>query len=82
MDNKLARTALVQSTFIAIRYNPYLRDFYMKLKSKKGGGKAIIATARKLLTIIYRTLKNNWVFKNFTNLKLQSDKKVYHLSPA
>ena len=82
MGNKLARTALVQSTLIAIRYNPYLRDFYMKLKLKKGGGKAIIATARKLLTIIYRTLKNNWVFEDFTNFKLQPDKKVYHLSPA
>lgn len=82
MGNKLARTALVQSALVAIRYNPYLRDFYMKLKVKKGGGKAIIATARKLLTIIYRTLKNNWVFEDFSNFKLQSNKKVYHLSPA
>jgi len=82
MGNKLARTALVQSTLIAIRYNPYLRDFYMRLKTKKGSGKAIIATARKLLTIIYRTLKNNWVFEDFSNFKLAPVKKVYHLSPA
>ena len=82
MGNKLARTALVQSTLIAIRYNPYLRDFYMRLKAKKGSGKAIIATARKLLTIIYRTLKNNWVFEDFSNFKLAPIKKVYHLSPA
>jgi len=82
MGNKLARTALVQSTLIAIRYNPYLRDFYMKLKAKKGSGKAIIATARKLLTIIYRTLKNDWIFEDFSNFKLAPAKKVYHLSPA
>lgn len=82
MGNKLARTALVQSTLIAIRYNPYLRDFYMKLKAKKGSGKAIIATARKLLTIVYRTLKNDWVFEDFSNFKLRPVKKVYHLSPA
>jgi len=82
MGNKLARTALVQSTLIAIRYNPYLRDFYMRLKVKKGSGKAIIATARKLLTIIYRTLKNNWVFEDFSNFKLTPIKKIYHLSPA
>jgi transposase len=69
MGNKIARTALVQSTLIAIRYNPYLRAFYMKLKAKKGMGKAIIATARKLLTIIYRTLKNNWIFEDFTKFK-------------
>ncbi len=70
MGNKIARTALVQSTLIAIRYNPYLRKFYLRLKAKKGSGKAIIATARKLLTIIYRTLKNNWVFEDFNQFKL------------
>lgn len=82
MGNKIARTTLVQCTLIAIRYNPYLRTFYLKLKAKKGSGKAIIATARKLLTIIYRTLKNNWIFEDFNNFKLASVKKVYHLSPA
>ena len=70
MGNKIARTALVQSTLIAIRYNHYLRNFYFKLKAKKGSGKAIIATARKLLTIIYRTLKYNWVFEDFSQFKL------------
>jgi len=68
--NKIARTALVQSTLIAIRYNHYLRRFYFKLKAKKGSGKAIIATARKLLTIVYRTLKNDWVFEDFNKFKL------------
>ena len=71
MGNKIARTALVQSTLIAIRYNHYLRNFYLKLTAKKGSGKAIIAAARKLLTIIYRTLKyNNWVFEDFSQFKL------------
>lgn len=70
MGNKIARTALVQSTLIAIRYSPYLRAFYDRLKAKKGSGKAIIATARKLLGIVYNTLKNNWVFEDFTNYKL------------
>jgi len=70
MGNKIARTALVQSTLIAIRYNHYLRNFYLKLKAKKGSGKAIIATARKLLTIIYRTLKYNWIFEDFSQFKL------------
>ena len=82
MGNKIARTALVQCALIAIRYNPYLRAFYLKLKAKKGSGKAIIATARKLLTIIYRTLKNNWVFEDFNSFKLMPAKKVYRLSPA
>jgi len=70
MGNKIARTVLVQSTLIAIRYNPYLRAFYLKLKAKTGSGKAIIATARKLLTIVYRTLKNDWIFEDFKQFKL------------
>lgn len=70
MGNKIARTALVQSTLVAIKYSPYLRSFYDKLKAKKGSGKAIIATSRKMLGIIYNTLKNNWVFEDFTRFKL------------
>ncbi|HKQ07069.1 MAG TPA: IS110 family transposase, partial [Blastocatellia bacterium] len=31
---------------------------------------AIIATARKFLGIIYRTLKNDWVFEDFPNFVL------------
>jgi len=70
--SKLGRTTLVQCTLIAIRYSPYLRDFYLRLKAKKGSGKAIIATARKLLGIIYQTLKNEWIFEDFPNFVLQS----------
>ncbi len=70
MGNKIARTALVQSTWVAIRYSPYLKAFYDKIKAKKGAGKAIIATSRKLLGIIYNTLKNHWIFEDFTQFKL------------
>jgi len=31
MGNKIARTALVQCALIAVRYNPYLRSFYLKI---------------------------------------------------
>lgn len=69
--SKLGRTTLVQCTLIAIRYSNYLRAFYEKLKAKKGSGKAIIATAKKLLGIIYLTLKNKWVFEDFPNFVLK-----------
>ena len=70
MGDKLARTALVQATLVSIRYNRYLRSFYLRLKSKKGSGKAIIATANKLLRIIYNTLKNDLVFEDFKKYQL------------
>lgn len=67
---KLGRTTLVQCTLIAIRYSRYLRTFYDRIKTRKGSGKAIIATAKKMLGIIYKTLKNDWVFEDFANFVL------------
>lgn len=69
--DKLMRTTLVQCTLIAIRYSGYLNAFYQRIKQRRGAGKAIIATARKLLAIIYDTLRNGWVFENFTEFKIK-----------
>jgi len=68
--SKLGRTTLEQCTLVAIRYSPYLRTFYERIKHKRGAGKAIIATARKLLGIIYHTLKYHWVFADSPNFVL------------
>jgi transposase len=68
--SKLGRTALVQASLIAANYSPYLKTFYENVKARRGTGKAIIALARKFLSIIYRTLKNKWVFEDFPNFVL------------
>jgi transposase len=68
--SKLGRTTLVQCALIAKRYSPYLARYYDQIKSRRGGGKAIIALARKFLGIIYRSLKNDWVFADFPNFVL------------
>lgn len=65
--SKLGRTTLVQCTLIAKRYSPYLGNYYERMKARRGSGKAIIATARKFLKIIYDTLINDWVFEDFPN---------------
>jgi len=67
---RLGRTALVQCALIAQRYSPYLKRYSEKIKMRRGTGKAIIALARKLLGIIYRTLKNKWIFEDFANFVL------------
>jgi transposase len=64
---KLGRTTLVQCALIAMRYSPYLARFYHKVARRRSTGKAIIALARKFLSVIYHTLKNNWVFEDFPN---------------
>jgi transposase len=71
--SKLGRTALVQSALIAAKYSPYLKRFYEQVKARRGAGKAIIALARKFLGIIYRTLKNKWVFEDFPNFVLAEE---------
>lgn len=68
--SKIARKTLVQCTLIAKRYSPYLDKFYHHIKAKRGSGKAIIATARKFLNTIFYTLKNDWIFEDFTQFKL------------
>lgn len=67
---KLGRLVLVQCTLTAKRFSPYLRQYYERIKGRRGTGKAIIATARKFLGIIYRTLKEGWVFADFPNFVL------------
>lgn len=68
--NKLARTALVQCGLVAKRYSPYLNRFYDRIKNRRGAGKAKIALARKLVKIVYDTLRNNWVFADFPSFTL------------
>lgn len=62
---KLGRTALVQCALIAARYSPYLQAHYRRIAAARGTGKGIIALARKFLSIIYKTLKHNWIFEDF-----------------
>lgn len=68
--SKLGRTTLVQCTLVAKRYSPYLQEYYERIRVRRGSGRAIIATARKLLSIIYRTLKYDWIFEDFANFVL------------
>jgi hypothetical protein len=68
---RLGRTALVQCALIAERYSPYLDSYYQRIRSQRGIGRAIIAQACKFLSVIFRTLKYNWVFENLPNFVLQ-----------
>jgi transposase len=69
---KLGRTALVQCALVAARYSPYLQAYYRRIAATRGTGKAIIALSRKFLGIIYKTLKNNWIFEDFPQFVLAS----------
>lgn len=74
--SKVGRTALIQCAWIVVKYNLHLKNFFERIKSKGGMKKAIVACARKLLVIIYNTLRNGWIFEDFSTFKLQSKSTV------
>jgi len=57
--NKRVRTYLVESAWTLITKDPAMRLKYLKLKNLRGGKRATIAIARKLLIVIRRMLLDN-----------------------
>lgn len=62
--NRSARHILVQCAWIAIRHHAGLRTFFLRIQARRGNGKAIIATARKLLGLVHYTLKNHIIWQD------------------
>jgi transposase len=60
--SKWLRWILVECCNISIRKENRLQRFYLKLRAKKGHQKAIVATARKTLTIIWTLLHKQQMF--------------------
>ena len=57
--NKRVRTYLVESTWVLITKDPYLRAKYLRLKSERGGKRAVIAIARTFLIRLRRMPLDN-----------------------
>lgn len=57
--NKYIRWIVTEAAQRAVRYDPRLNTFYLKIRRKKGSSKAIVATARKLLCYVFYVLKRN-----------------------
>jgi transposase len=57
--NARVRTYLVESTWVLITKDLVLRAKYLKIKNARGGKRATIAIARKLIIIIRRMLLDN-----------------------
>lgn len=61
--NKWLRWAVIEAVPHAIKSDPALYAYYEKLRIKKGNNAAKVATARRLLTIIYRVLSQGRFYK-------------------
>jgi transposase len=56
--------------------NTYLSKWYWKVKQRRGGKRAIVALARKILVIIYNMLKNgsNYDEDSFELTRIKQEK--------
>lgn len=57
-SNKYLRSLLIESSWMAIRKDPALMKYYMELRKKMVGQKAIVKVARKLLNRIRHVMKH------------------------
>jgi transposase len=55
--NKWLRWAAIEAAQTAVRSDSEFRTYYQRIRIKKGTNAAKVATARRLLTIVYRLLK-------------------------
>lgn len=63
--SKWLRWILIQCTYVHVKYDTHLTRFYHKLARKKGKKVAVVATANKLLRVMYQMLKNKEPFQPF-----------------
>jgi transposase len=61
--NKWVRRNLTECTRVAVRKDPHLQMFYLGLRRKRGEKKAIIATARKIISYAFWMLKRNLTYE-------------------
>jgi transposase len=72
--NRWLRWAIVEAVIPAISSNGELRSYYERIRYKKGPKAAKVATARRLLAIVYRVLKEKDSFKLYkTELKRKAE---------
>jgi transposase len=61
----------VQCAMTAVRYDQRLRTFYERLKSRKGSAKAIVATAKEILVIIWYMLTRRELYRQMNKDRYQ-----------
>jgi len=67
--NKWLRWAVVEAVWPAVRSDFDIRLYYQKRKKREGVNSAKVATARRLLTIIYRVMKEKRAYIPFKREK-------------
>ena len=61
--NKWLRWAATEAVQKAVRWDAEFQSYYQRIKVKKGTNAAKVATARRLLTIVYRILSQRRLYE-------------------
>lgn len=75
------RRVIIQGAWALVRsrHAGPLKEFFERLKEKKGSKKAIVATARKMLEVLYHMLKNGELYRGLPDEVLQAKLVTYGL---
>lgn len=65
--NKYLRWALIEAVIPVTRKDARIRRYYYSMKAKKGSISAKVATARRLLKIVYQVWKENRSYRTETS---------------
>jgi hypothetical protein len=64
---------MIECARAAIKKDPHLREFYLKLRHKRGEKKALIAVARKLVSYAFWMLKRNITYEELNPWQWHED---------
>jgi transposase len=51
--SKVLRWAMVEAAWVAVQHDERMRGFYLRVKGRRGSGKAVVAVACKMLKVIW-----------------------------
>jgi transposase len=73
--NEWLRWAMVEAVRPAVTSDPELRAYYERLRQRKGPNPAKVATARRLLTIVYRVLAQDRPYRKPGRVAVESGRR-------
>lgn len=78
LGDKWLRRNLVECARVAVRKDPHLREFFLRIAHKKGKKKAYVAVARKLVAYAYWMLKRNVTYQELDPWKYNGGQSSRH----
>jgi transposase len=67
--SRLLRWALVEAAWVAVRHDRRMRCFYLRVKGRRGSGKAVVAVACKMLKVIWFMLTRREPYRGVNEVR-------------